>query len=334
MKCLRFNHALHARSATHSDLDRTLRRTQPRLSVTKGVFIYRSGSGYADDPTSQYQFPTRRYLSRAASLVDDWIVYLEPRRGGSRGYFAAAKVAAITPDPTDAEMHLAVIEPGSFIEFDAHLPFSDGDGPVERGLLNPTGGASGNKQAAVRPISSDDFNRIIDRGLPSNIDLLPRQDVDEPLGPIHHFEEERVPYQFEIVRDRTATLTSRPIRDRSFRKNILEAYQSRCCFSGLKLINGGGRAEVEAAHIRPVEYGGPDAVANGLALSGTAHWMFDRGLLSLEDDYSLKISRHVNDTAGLLAFLRPDQIAAVSPHSYQRPHPRFLAWHRDNVFKR
>lgn len=52
----------------------------------------------------------------------------------------------------------------------------------------------------------------------------------------------------------------------------------------MKLINGGGRAEAEAAHIRSVEANGPDIVSNGLALSGTAHWMFDRGLLSLTDD--------------------------------------------------
>ncbi|MDO6413728.1 HNH endonuclease signature motif containing protein [Sphingomonas sp. BIUV-7] len=45
----------------------------------------------------------------------------------------------------------------------------------------------------------------------------------------------------------------------------------------MKLINGGGRAETEAAHVMSVEAGGPDAVNNGIALSGTIHWMFDRG---------------------------------------------------------
>lgn len=50
------------------------------------------------------------------------------------------------------------------------------------------------------------------------------------------------------------------------------------------LRNGGGHPEVQAAHIRPVEHKGSDSVRNGLALSGTLHWMFDRGLISIADD--------------------------------------------------
>jgi hypothetical protein len=38
----------------------------------------------------------------------------------------------------------------------------------------------------------------------------------------------------------------------------------------LQIINGGGRTEVQAAHIRPVAAGGSDSVRNGLALSGTS----------------------------------------------------------------
>ena len=301
--------------------------------MTKGVFIYRASSEYNDDPTAQYQFPTRRYLSRAAALVDDWVVYLEPRRGGTRGYFATAKVQTVVPDPTDPDMHLALIEPGSFVEFDNQVPFSDPDGPIERGLLNADGKASGNKQAAVRPISDADFNRIIDRGLSEKVPLLPR--TNQPKAAIigDGLFEEQVPYAFEVVRDRMTLLTSRAVRDRAFRRNVVAAYDSRCAFSGLKLINGGGRAEVEAAHIRPVEHDGPDAVANGLALSGTAHWMFDRGLITLEDDLGIRISRHVNDIDSVWNFVQPSRRATPPSNQANRPHRNFLAWHRDYVFK-
>ena len=94
-------------------------------------------------------------------------------------------------------------------------------------------------------------------------------------------------------------LTSRVVRDRVFRRTVLRAYDERCAVSGLKLINGGGRAEVQAAHIRPVEADGPDIVSNGLALSGTAHWMFDRGLISLADDLTILVSRQVNDLSSV-----------------------------------
>lgn len=301
--------------------------------MAKGIFIYRATSGYIDDPTTQYQFPSARYLSRATSLLDDWVIYLEPRRGGTRGYFAAAKVAAIVPDPTNREMHLALIEPGSFVEFDNRVPFSDANGPIERGLLNADGAASGNKQAAVRPISDADFNRIVERGLVDENEVLPRVDTTESNTQPDRFFEERTPYTFEFARDRVQTLTSRAVRDRAFRSNVLAAYDCRCSFSGLKLINGGGRAEVEAAHIKPVQFGGPDAVANGLALSGTAHWMFDRGLITLADDLAIQVSRHVNDLDSVLGFLQPTKVAAAPAFATARPHPNFLAWHREFVFK-
>ena len=301
--------------------------------MTKGVFIYRASSEYNDDPTAQYQFPSRRYLSRASTLVGDWVLYLEPRRGGTRGYFAAAKVEAVVPDPTHSDMHLALIEPGSFIEFDSHVPFSDHDGPIEQGLLNADGAASGNKQAAVRPISDADFNRIVGRGLSQDIDILPRQDTQVLGLENNRLFEERTPFQYEIVRDRVDVLTSKVVRDRAFRKNVLASYDSRCCFSGLKFINGGGRAEVEAAHIRPVESGGPDAVTNGLALSGTAHWMFDRGLITLEDDLAFRVSRHVNDTESIWSFLQTSRCATAPLRDGNRPHPHFLEWHRENIFK-
>lgn len=301
--------------------------------MTKGVFIYRASSEYNDDPTERYQFPTRRYLSRAASFVDDWVIFLEPRRGGKRGYFATAKIQAVVPDPTDADMHLALIEPGTFLEFDNHVPFSDEDGPIERGLLNSLGEASGNKQAAVRPISEADFNRIVERGLSEELNLLPR--IGAPVAPTtgQTLYEERTPFEFEVTRDRIDLKTSRVVRDRAFRRNVLAAYDCRCAFSGLKLINGGGRAEVEAAHIRPVEHGGPDAVANGLALSGTAHWMFDRGLITLEDDLTIRVSRHVNDVESIWNFVQPSRMATPPANGAYHPHPHFLGWHRENVFK-
>ena len=301
--------------------------------MTKGVFIYRADSQYRDDPTAQYQFPSSRYLSRASIFVGDWIVYLEPRRGGKRGYFATAKVQSVVPDPTNSEMHLALMEPGNFVEFDNHVPFSDDNGPIERGLLNTRGEASGNKQTAVRPLSESDFARIIARGLADESDLLPR--VGDPLAVEQRFPafSDHAPLAFEVERDRISSLTSRPIRDRAFRKNVLAAYDSRCAFSGLKLINGGGRAEVEAAHIRPVEHGGPDATSNGLALSGTAHWMFDRGLITLEDDLTIRVSRHVNDVDSVWNFIHPSRKASAPILATSYPHPHFLSWHRERVFK-
>ena len=149
----------------------------------------------------------------------------------------------------------------------------------------------------------------------------------QPLG----FEEQPAPYAFEEMRERVSYLSSRIVRDRIFRRVVLRAYDERCAISGLKLINGSGRAEVAAAHIRPVEAHGPDIVSNGLALSGTAHWMF--GLISLSDDLKILISRQANDPDGILAFINRNGVATPPRRASEHPHPHFLRWHREHCFK-
>ncbi len=294
------------------------------------VFMHRSDSIYDDSPAVQYQFP-KQYLGRAEPSIGDWILYLEPTKvRGTRGYFAIARVQQIISDPKAPEMFLALIEPNSYLDFANPVAFNDVEGPIERGLLNEEGKLSGRAQSAVRPISDADFYRIVDLGLDDRSPLLPREGV---LGELAGFEEGQAPYVFEQERDRVLQLTSRAVRDRVFRRIVLRAYDERCAVTGLKLINGGGRAEVNAAHIRPVEANGPDTVHNGLALSGTAHWMFDRGLISLGDDLEILISRQANDPDGVRAFINRSGFAVPPVNMKDRPHPQFLAWHRENCFK-
>lgn len=137
----------------------------------------------------------------------------------------------------------------------------------------------------MRPISPGDFNRILSLGFDEREPELPRVGEPSIVDPTPGFGEQlQSPFVFGQERDRATQFTFRIIRNRLFRRLVLKAYDKRCAITGLKLINGGGRAEVDAAHIRPVEANGPDILSNGIALSGTAHWMFDRGLISLSDE--------------------------------------------------
>jgi putative restriction endonuclease len=145
--------------------------------------------------------------------------------------------------------------------------------------------------------------------------------------------EERAPFVFNDEQERRKVLTNRTVRDAAFRTAVIEAYDRRCAFTGLQFINGGGRAEVEAAHIKPISVNGPDSVNNGLALSGTIHWMFDRGLLTLNDNFEILVSRHVNDVRSIDRLLRPNRQALVPTDAAHLPRADFLAWHREHVFK-
>ncbi|MEA3003024.1 MAG: putative restriction endonuclease [Sphingomonadales bacterium] len=301
--------------------------------MARGVFLHREDSRYDDLPAERYQFPSQ-YLSRASQFVGDWIIYYEPRRGPTgRGYYAIARVGQIVPDPSASGMYLALIEPDSYLPFEQPVAFSGPDGVVERGVLNETGRISGRAQAAVRPISIEDFNRILERGIPDEEPVLPRADPPAQVAVNSLVMEDHTPFVFDAERERVAFYSSRLVRDRVFRRVVLDAYDCRCAVTGLKFINGGGRAEVQAAHIKPVEHQGPDDIKNGVALSGTAHWMFDRGLIGLSDDLDVLVSRQVNDIESVWKLVNPTRRAAVPKDTAHRPHPAYLAWHREHCFK-
>ena len=128
-------------------------------------------------------------------------------------------------------------------------------------------------------------------------------------------------------------LLRQPYRDVAFRRQVLSAYEDTCAISGIGLRNGGGRPEVQAAHIRPIHRGGSDSVRNGLALSATVHWMFDRGLIAIDPtDYRVLVSHNKvpGDVAARL--FRPDHRLALPKRPEARPNPKYLEWHKVNVF--
>lgn len=296
----------------------------PAVTRSKCVFVVGSHSIYEDEPDRFYRFP-QQWLNAAARSVGEWIVYKEPRRAGPRGYYAVARVEQLVRDPENPAMYLALIVPGSFLEFGHDVPFQFEGIAVERGLLDDGRINNGRAVQSIRPISEADFNRIVGLGLVEEDDLLPRVDEAEPV--LDRVMEAQQPWEGPV--DRATTLVERKLRDRQFRKRIVEAYDCRCALTGMRLVNGGGRAEVQAAHIMSVEAGGPDTVANGIALSGTVHWMFDRGLISLNDGGDILLSRKINDVEGVTKLVHADRRARLPENESSRPHPRFLAWHRE-----
>jgi putative restriction endonuclease len=193
-----------------------------------GVFIHRSDSIYDDSPAERYKFPSQ-YLTRVRACIGDCVIYYEPRKvSETRGYLPLPKVLSVMPDPVVANMYVAIIEAGSYLEFVSPVPFSGADGITERGVLNEAGRVSGRAQSAVRPVSAQDFNRIIDLGLATDSSALPR--VDEAL-PASEMREEQMPFQHRQERSRISFISSRTVRDRVFRRIVLQAYDDRCAIT-------------------------------------------------------------------------------------------------------
>jgi len=294
--------------------------------MTKLVLLHRADSVYEDVPDERYDFP-RAYLKAVEEGVGDWVVYYEPVKAGPRGYFAVAKIAQVIPKPGVDGRYLALIEPESYLEFTEEVPRLVAGQPWEVALTAADGGAKagGAQQSAVRRLPEGEFAAIVRRGLPVDLEQIEATRYDRvPF----EADEATAPFERPVIE----RLMSRPYRDVAFRRKVRTAYDYRCAMSGLRLRNGGGRPEVNAAHIRPVERQGSDAVRNGLALSGTLHWMFDRGLLSVADDWTILVSRNKvpREVSDRLIVASGKLCLPADPRD--RPHPENLRWHRENVF--
>lgn len=297
--------------------------------MTKAVFILSSHSNYKDRIGEWYHFPNM-YLSRVAQTVGDWVIFYEGRAGGSRGYYAVQRVEKVVTDPEDQSHSYAILDRATELSFEHNVARVRGNGlPYETGL--PASG--GNNSSAVRLISDGDFAAIIAEGLRTDPvpDALPRTgDLTDQWGNQGLAEPGQEPF---LGPDRQMILSSRAFRDQSFARQVKRAYGGRCAMSGLELRNGGGRPEVEAAHILPVEERGPDTVRNGLALSGTIHWMFDRGLVSVDADYALLVARGSIAAEVADRLFVADRRLLMPSDPMLRPHQSYLDWHRRVRFK-
>lgn len=138
-----------------------------------------------------------------------------------------------------------------------------------------------------------------------------------------------VPIRSEIPR--TIATRAAIARDTAFRETLLAQYQRSCAVSGISLT-ANSVAEVQAVHVVGLSQGGADEPRNGLTLTGTLHWAFDKGLFSVSDTRRVIIPDRVMsmpENAWLSQF-RDSPIREASK-SDLRTAPEAFAWHRENL---
>jgi putative restriction endonuclease len=287
-----------------------------RMEPRAGILVVRKQSGYKDIPWVRYHFPKARYIAAAERLKECLILLYEPRRvgpaeasGGRMGFVGFAFVDRIWDDPEDGTH--------AFIGYRYPCEF------VRVVPLDATTVSSKSMQFAIQAIRYAEAEEVVKRGL----------FVEQPPAGIRQGLTDTNVLETVGQRDIREVLSSRAIRDATFRYRVVEeAYKGHCALTGIRMTNGFGRAEVDAAHIQPVEAGGPDSTRNGLALMKSLHWAFDRGLVSLADDGKILTAERGLDS--LVLRMLPKDRRAFLPHDRdQQPHHAFLHWHRSNRFK-
>ena len=125
-------------------------------------------------------------------------------------------------------------------------------------------------------------------------------------------------------------------RSARFAAQVISGHAFTCALTGYRLTTAGSFNLLEAAHIQAHAKHGPDEPENGLALTPTAHELFDAGLWTIDASLRVVIAREAFHET-----LLPD-----SPHfslralhgrplflaGRLRPAEPYLAWHRTTAF--
>jgi hypothetical protein len=196
---------------------------------------------------------------------------------------------------------------------------------------------------------------LTEKGFDKTLRILKIPATKKPILPIKSFEVEQIKKDiFSALRPtiynpidtekKIIKVTKETVlRSRSFRQAVIEAYDYKCSFCGMKINSPDSFSwEVEAAHIVPNSSKGKDDIWNGLALCRFHHWAFDVGWFTLFDDFKIQVSSKINSLPNDFGKIANFDIVRISPKEGGGiflpskiniyPHQNSIRWHRENVF--
>jgi predicted restriction endonuclease len=118
-----------------------------------------------------------------------------------------------------------------------------------------------------------------------------------------------------------------------FRKAVLASYQNICCISGVSLPQ-----LLIASHIIPWSEAKENRLnpSNGLCLSAIHDRAFDKGLITVMPDYTIRVSKILKENTSssqqMELLITIDKQMIKLPEKFL-PNKDFLCWHNKNIFK-
>ncbi len=159
-------------------------------------------------------------------------------------------------------------------------------------------------------------------------ELLRRNlDVGAPI--VDEADEQLIPEDFS-GETRQVVIEQR-IKQNFFRRAVLSSYRGRCCMSGLSEPR-----LLVASHIVPWSKDKANRLnpSNGLCLSAIHDRAFDKGLITLSDDFKIIISEELKrrDEAFVKEVMLPLNGRTIELPERFAPQAEFIAWHRNELF--
>ncbi len=140
------------------------------------------------------------------------------------------------------------------------------------------------------------FRLIEDREFRINARILLLTKYFEPVERIAFFEslgidhaEPSIEVAKKAMQD-AENFAKRKGRSAKFSVRVCSEYRYTCALTGYRCVTGDGSTIVDAAHIVSWAESQNDDPYNGLALSKNAHWLFDQGLWSVDDQYRIIVN--------------------------------------------
>jgi hypothetical protein len=158
---------------------------------------------------------------------------------------------------------------------------------------------------------------------------LLRRKLDADAQPMDDVEEQLMPEDF--TGETRKVVTEQRIKQSFFRRAVLSSYRGRCCMSGLSETR-----LLVASHIVPWSRDKANRLnpSNGLCLSAIHDRAFDKGLITLTDDFKIVVSEELKRKKEpfVVEVLLPLDGKGIELPERFMPSVEFLSRHRADLF--
>ncbi len=117
-----------------------------------------------------------------------------------------------------------------------------------------------------------------------------------------------------------------------FRDAVISSYSNRCCITGLPIVECLVAGHIVPWHVDERRRADP---TNGLCLSATFDRLYETGLITVERDMTVTVSKHIGGLRDLSVRKLVAQIHGrrISAPTRFPPNHDCLLWHRKNRFR-
>lgn len=168
------------------------------------------------------------------------------------------------------------------------------------------------QQYGMNEINQTDFIALLKMGLENQFDALDMSSVEEDID-----------YRVE---DKRANVKIRGKDQRDFSLQVKLNYQYRCAISGIT-----SKEFLIASHIIPwaVDWDNRKNPFNGICLSSLLDAAFDKGYITIDQQYRVVISEKAKEDKVLFEYLKQYEGKKLEVPKQYLPKQDFLEWHRN-----